>query len=112
MSVSYISHPSRLFRRLLRPSVSEFEWYRYGQLSIGLEIVTQIKSLESLPVVSELGRQEAVSALTSLLMDMDLYDDSVNLYERLSETRRLSFEAVVSGEPKDQVHEDHAHGEA
>lgn len=106
--MSFISRPSALLRRLLRPSNSELAWFRHGQLSIALEILTGIKILEQLPIADERSRHEAISVLISLLVDLDLYDEAVKVYEELNEARRPSFQP----EPSPQASADAAYAAA
>lgn len=66
-------------------------WYQYGQLAMALEMITLIKSVEYLPVVTDVGRAEITSAMQTLIEDMGLSDLAWEMYERLGEWRRVSF---------------------
>jgi hypothetical protein len=100
--MTYIRNPVRTFLQFLS-ATSEVThdrilWYNLGQLSLALHIITVIKTLESLPVVTEGGRQEAIAVLQTILTDLDLADDAYELYEKLGEWRRPTFEAEPSPE--------------
>lgn len=65
--------------------------FELGQLAMALEIVTLIRSLEALPVVSDLGRQEAITALHTLLVEQGIEDLAYEWYDFLSASRRPRF---------------------
>ena len=46
--------------------------FKHGQLAVGLEIVTLIRTLESLPVVSEAEREGTIATLHTLLREQGL----------------------------------------
>lgn len=93
----FIKDPSKVLWQYLqtkrRPMVREL--YEYGKLAMALEIITVVKTLDSLPVISELGRQETVSVLQTLLTDMGLDELAYDVYEQLNEWRRPKFDAYV-----------------
>lgn len=98
--MSYIRNPTRTFLQFLS-ATSEVThdrilWYNLGQLSMALHIITVIKTLEQLPVVTDHGRQEAISALQTILTELDLADDAYELYEKLGEWRKPTFEPEPS----------------
>lgn len=74
-------------------------WYQFGQLAMALEICTLIKNLESIPVATEVGRQETVSALQTLLVGMGLADLAWDTYARLAEWRVLKFLPLSDEQP-------------
>lgn len=100
--VNYMADPSKVLWDYLRTtrlpregSAKGFkEWYDYGQLAMALEIVTLIKNLEQLPVVTDIGRQETISALQTLLRSMDLDEVAWEMYDRLCEWRRPKFHEI------------------
>jgi hypothetical protein len=71
-------------------------WYKYGRLSMALEILTVMRLLdEHSGIVAH--AQETISVLQTLLVDQDLFDDASMWYEKLSEWRRPKF--YVVGDP-------------
>lgn len=103
----WILRPSRVFHKYLRTIFEDVDQksYELGGLAIGLEIVGQIKFLEELAVVSDVGRSEAVSALHTLLTDLGMADEAYAMYDRLSRWRQLRFEpepvTIADAEPSD-----------
>jgi hypothetical protein len=96
VSEVFIREPSKVLLQYLganqRVSATERYWIDVGCLSMALEIVTQIKAIESLAVTSDLGRAEAISALDTLLVDMQLKELAHEWYERLNRWRQPFFE--------------------
>ena len=95
----FIQYPTRIFAAWLkgqgRFSKVQQDAYNCGRLAMALEIITQIKSLEGLPVVSELGRQEAIAGLHAVLVNNGLEEVGFEWYEYLSEWRKPTFEPVA-----------------
>lgn len=91
--MTFISRPSDTLWAYLREerAPGSRRWYEYGQLAMALEVVTLIKVVESLPVVGEVGRQETVSALQTLLVDTGLSDYAWQVYDELGKWRRVKF---------------------
>lgn len=71
-------------------TLSEFG-YQIGALSVALEIITRIKLLESLPITTEVGRQEAITVLQTMLTELGISDLAYEWYEKLSEWRKPKF---------------------
>jgi hypothetical protein len=69
--------------------------FRYGRLSMGLEIVSLIRTLELIPVVSEAEREGTIATLFTLLREQDL-EDAFEAYDALAEWRKVKFERVAS----------------
>jgi hypothetical protein len=95
----FIQYPTRIFAAWLkgqgRFSRVQQDAYHCGRLAMALEIITQIKSLEGLPVVSELGRQEAIAGLHAVLVNNGLEEVAFEWYDYLSEWRKPTFEPDV-----------------
>lgn len=96
--VNFMANPSSVLweylERSVRAPVDERDMFMYGQLALALEIVSLIKNLESYPVVTELGRQEAISALHTLLVEKGLADQAYEVYDVLCEWRRPKFDRI------------------
>jgi hypothetical protein len=92
----FIKHPTRIFAAWLKAqgrwSVVQRDAFNCGRLAMALEIVTQQRALEGLPVVSDLGREEAIAAMHQLLQDNDLDEIAYEWYEYLALWRRPTFE--------------------
>lgn len=69
--------------------------FGYGQLAVGLEIVSLIRTLESFPVVNDAERQGTVATLHTLLREQGL-ENAYEAYEMLAEWRRIKFAPVRS----------------
>jgi hypothetical protein len=89
-------------------------WFEYGVVAVALEVITQIRALEAIPMSTEYGTAQAVSALHTLLTEMDLSIEAHELYEQLSRWRRPAFVPgasrhepsrleIVSAEPEDRA---------
>lgn len=98
--MSYMVNPTRVFLQFLstthEATTRDLTWYSFGQASMALHIITVIKTLESLPVVTEHARQETISALQTILTDLDMADESYELYERLGNWRMPTFDREPS----------------
>jgi hypothetical protein len=94
----FIENPSRVLTAYLKAKGLKSAYchpaYDCGRLAMALEIITQIKALESLPVVSDLGRQEAVTALYAVLTETGFEDEAYRWYEMLGEWRRPKFQGI------------------
>lgn len=98
MGVNYMANPSRVYREYIEQADGAVRAdFELGMQAMGLEIVSLIKNLESLPVVTDLGRSEAISALETLLVSLSLRDKVWDLYEFLCEWRRPSFDRAGGG---------------
>jgi hypothetical protein len=90
MAVVFMSHPTAVLRQYLkRYPPREDLLFGMGRLSMALEIMTQIKVLESLPY-TQLTVQLA-SAFRTLLVDTDMADEAEKWYERLDAWRTPKF---------------------
>lgn len=67
--------------------------FEYGQLAMGLEVVSLIRTLESIPVVNDAEREGTIATLYTLLRECDL-EDVFDLYERLSTWRRVKIQPL------------------
>jgi hypothetical protein len=67
--------------------------FDYGRLALGLEVVTLIRTLESLPVVNDAEREGTVACLATLLREQGL-EDAYEVYDRLNDWRRVRFEPL------------------
>lgn len=93
MSEIFIARPADLLRRQMGPRGEQAAWFEAGMMAMALEILTVIKTVESLPIVDEGARQETVSVLHTLLMDLDVMEKADELYARLNEARKPKFVA-------------------
>lgn len=92
----FIKDPSRLLWAYLARNAhtqeSALDWFLLGQMAMALEVITVIKSLEGIPIVSDRGRVETISVLQTLLVDTDMADHAYDLYEELNEWRKPRFQ--------------------
>lgn len=91
--MSFIKNPSDVFWQAVRASITDRGDYGLGRLSMALEVVTLIRSLEALPVVTDLGRSEAISALHTMLVEQQMDEMAYEWYERLAEWRKPKLRA-------------------
>ena len=92
--LDFIADPSELFIEYLNSTGTTPRQldYQLGQMSMALEIITQIKTLEELkPLTSDTGRAEAVGALVTLLTDCGMLEVAYEMYSKLNQWRRHSF---------------------
>jgi hypothetical protein len=87
----FMSEPSKVLKECIQLSRSSESAFQIGMLGMALEIISRIKLLESLPVTTEVGRQEAIVCLQTLLTEVGISDLAYDWYERLSEWRRPKF---------------------
>lgn len=87
----FMTEPAKVFKAYLRGSRSEDRWYQYGMLAMALEIISRIKLLEDLPVTTEVGRQEAITCLQTMLTELGISDIAYEWYDILAEWRRPKF---------------------
>lgn len=94
--MTFIARPSHVFKQYVRSTGSlDNTSYHMGMMALALEIVTQIKVLEELKyIASDLGREEAVSALQTLLKDCGIHDAAYEMYDRLAEWRKVKFRSL------------------
>jgi hypothetical protein len=97
MASEFIARPTQLLCRLLRIHPND-RVFMAGRMSVALEIVTVMRTLDEIPSVM-LPNETAVvqSVLQTLLVDQDLIHASV-VYDELSATRRPVFVPVPSHE--------------
>lgn len=74
--------------------------FRLGRLSLALEVITVIKTLEDerVPTMA-LSKEETISVLQTLLQDCGLAEEAMEWYDRLSEWRRPKFVAENGPSP-------------
>jgi hypothetical protein len=87
----FMSEPAKVLKEFIQLSRSSEGAYQLGCLGMALEIITRIKLLESLPITTEVGRQEAITVLQTMLTELGISDLAYEWYERLSEWRRPKF---------------------
>jgi hypothetical protein len=93
--LSYIMRPSEVFKAYLSEKMTVPEdAIQFGMLAMSLEVVTVIKTLESLPTTAVGTREETISVLHTLLQDVGLDVYAYEWYERLNDWRRPSFVPV------------------
>jgi hypothetical protein len=93
--VGIIARPTRTFELYVRDTGARpdgLSWH-FGRLSMALEIITQIKILEEVRVLSDSARAESISALHTLLTDCGLDDIGYVMYEKLLAWRKPKFVA-------------------
>src|SRR5262252_5577720 len=88
----YIARPTEVLMAYMQWSKPP-PGYDWGRLAMGLEVVTLICTLESIPVVSEAEREGTVACLATLLREQGL-EDAYGVYDNLSEWRRVRFEPL------------------
>ena len=64
--------------------------FAYGQLAVGLEVVSLIRTLESFPVVNVAEKEGTIATLHTLLREQGL-ENAYEAYEMLAEWRRVRF---------------------
>ena len=64
--------------------------FEMGQLAMALEVVSLIRTLESLPVVSDEEKEGTIATLYTLVRENDL-EGAFNAYEQLNSWRQVSF---------------------
>jgi hypothetical protein len=106
-STTFILRPSDIFAKFLHLRGSDELHYQCGMLAMALEILTLIKTFEALPAVSQQAREETVSSLRTLLVDLDLDDHAEVWYERLNEWRKPKL-LPVADVPDELLHGDAA----
>jgi len=98
--MDYMKNPSSTFYEYVQTLEAEgkpftsTEWYLAGEMAFALEMITLIKDLESMPVVTERSRQETISTLVTLLRETGLWDTANDTYRTLCRWRRPKFESV------------------
>jgi hypothetical protein len=95
MTEAFIKNPTEVWMQYLDVGYGRklkgHALFDYGRVAMGLEIVTKIKMLESLPVTTEYGRQEAISALHTILVEQGLAESIYALYDELNDWRKPKF---------------------
>lgn len=91
MPEEFMSEPSKVLKECIQLSRQSEGAYQIGMLGMALEVVTRIKLLESLPVTTEVGRQEAITVLQTMLTELGISELAYEWYDRLSEWRRPKF---------------------
>ena len=98
MSESFMAHPRDEFERVFKGRVATDRYgYQLGQLVVAMEILTVIKSLEDEVIAEGVGKACApaiISALGTLLIELELFDKAVEQYEWLNEARKIALEHV------------------
>jgi len=67
--------------------------YELGQLTVALEVVSLIRTLESIPVVSVAEKEGTIATLHTLLRESQL-ESAYEAYDALAEWRRVKFVGV------------------
>lgn len=93
----FMMEPSKVLKSYLEMGKKDQVWFDVGVLGMALEIITRIKFLEDLPVTTEVGRQEAITVLQTLLTEMGISEIAYEWYERLVTWRRVRFLRVPDG---------------
>src|SRR5215831_2269063 len=77
-NVPYIWRPGEVWRRYLKASDVAYDEasFQLGAMYVTLEMLSHMKMLEERAVVSEWGRQGAVSTLHTLLLQLNLADET------------------------------------
>lgn len=91
--MAFIAKPTGLLKQYVASLGERMDSgsFLVGQMAMALEIITQIKCLEDLKVMSDTAKAEAVTALETLLTDCGIHDSAYEMYDKLNEWRRLKF---------------------
>lgn len=101
----YIWRPGEVWRKYLKSADVAYDEasFQLGAMYVTLEMLSHMKMLEERAVVSEWGRQEAVSTLHTLLLQLNLADETYAMYDRLIRWRQPRFVAEHARGPEDTV---------
>lgn len=95
MTEEYMTHPTlELLKAVGGLDNHEEQAFKLGRLSIGLEIVTVIRSIDGLELLDERTTATVVSVLETLLVDQGLAPAVTKIYNMLSAMRRPVFVPV------------------
>jgi hypothetical protein len=83
--------------------------FKHGQLAVGLEIVSLIRTLESFPVVNDAEKEGTIACLHTLLREQGL-ENAYEAYEVLAEWRRVKFVRASSPQANGGVVSQHGSG--
>lgn len=98
--MTYMRDAAAVLVRYLR-SHNEPQSYAWGRVSVGLEIVTLIKTLEDIPVASVAEKEGTISCLHTMLVEQNLID-CYEMYDILASWRRTSL-VEIEREPSESV---------
>ena len=93
-----MANPSNVLVAYLKVGGRELDLFKLGMLGMALEIVTRIRVLESLPITTDVGRQEAIVCLHTMLVEMGLDDEAYQWYDVLGEWRKPKFVSDVASD--------------
>lgn len=99
MTAVFMSHPTAVLRQFLADQKIDGRSFDWGRLSLGLEVMTQIKILETLPLTDL--TVQLTSAFRTLLVDAGVADEVEKWYERLDAWRAPRF--VSADRPTDRA---------
>ena len=88
---SFMRDPVGVLLQRLEPREWERAWFDHGVIALALELVTRIKLLEDVAVTTERERQAIISALQTILTDLELAPGIYELYDELSRWRQPRF---------------------
>lgn len=98
--MDYMSRPTEVLKTYLKEydligGTRKNSGWILGRLSMALEILTVIKTLEDelVPMLT-INRSETISVLRTLLRDLDFEETAEEWYERLCEWRKPTFVSV------------------
>lgn len=83
--------------------------FKHGQLAVGLEIVSLIRTLESFPVVNDAEKEGTIACLHTLLFEQGL-ESAYEAYDTLAEWRKVRFVPSSSRPPNGGVVDQHGPG--
>src|SRR4030095_4594278 len=86
---AYMSRPTEVLKQYMS-SNRMAPTFELGQLSMGLEAVSLIRTLEDLPVVSDAEREGTIATLYTLLRENGL-EGAFEAYEALNDWRKVKF---------------------
>jgi len=89
--MSFMAQPSEVLKSYVQLARVSENAYKLGMLGMALEIVTRIRVLESLPITTEVGRQEAIVCLHTMLQELGIEEETYEWYDKLSEWRKPKF---------------------
>lgn len=89
MTETYMAHPTAVLKAYMQAHQIERD-LSWGQLAMGLEVVTLIRTLEDIPVVNEAEKEGTIACLVTLLREQQL-EEVYGFYDALAEWRKPRF---------------------
>jgi hypothetical protein len=89
LSEAFIANPTTVLMAYMRGNQIKAS-FAHGQLAVGLEVVSLIRTLESIPVVSEQEKEGTIATLHTLLREQGL-EGAYEAYDALADWRKVRF---------------------